>query len=98
MNRRNSDVSGRDRYIIAQALAYAHETIMRLPVRWQEYSNACDMRRILEASFRPQMVEMVTENVKRHLDGAETDPDMTGHSATLLRRFIVDHNREGGRR
>jgi hypothetical protein len=72
---------------------------MRLPSRWQEYSNACDMRRILEASCSIQMVKMVTEGEKRHLDGAELDPEMLGGdtaAAAQLSKIVDDHTR--GRR
>jgi hypothetical protein len=41
-------ITGRDGYIVAQALAYAHEAIMRLPARWREENDAWDMPRILE--------------------------------------------------
>jgi hypothetical protein len=44
-------ITGRDGYILCQALCYAIETIKRLPDRWQEASNAEDMQRILDASL-----------------------------------------------
>jgi hypothetical protein len=41
------DVTGRDNYIIAWALAYAIECINRLPEEWQEASNQRDMELLL---------------------------------------------------
>jgi hypothetical protein len=41
-------VTGRDGYLTLQALAYAIETIDRLPPRWQEWSNMLDMIDLLD--------------------------------------------------
>jgi hypothetical protein len=45
----SSSVTGRDRYIIVNALAYAIEAIDRLPQRWQERSDQKDMIALLDA-------------------------------------------------
>jgi hypothetical protein len=42
-------VTGRDNYIIMNALAYAIEAIDRLPQRWQEWSDQKDMIALLDA-------------------------------------------------
>jgi hypothetical protein len=42
-------VTGRDRYIILNALAYAIEAISRLPEQWQERSDQSDMIALLDA-------------------------------------------------
>jgi hypothetical protein len=42
-------VTGRDGYIIFQALAYAVLAIEALPEEWQERSDADDMHRLLRA-------------------------------------------------
>jgi hypothetical protein len=42
-------VTGRDNYIIMNALAYAIEAISRLPERWQERSDQKDMIALLDA-------------------------------------------------
>ena len=43
------NVTGRDNYILMQALGYAIEAIGRLPERWQERSNREDMIELLAA-------------------------------------------------
>jgi hypothetical protein len=60
-------LTGRDGYIIRQALAYAIETIAALPPEYQEYSNRCDMLAILYASTGALMAGHLRENVARHL-------------------------------
>jgi hypothetical protein len=44
-----TDITGRDGFIICKALAYAIETIERLPEQWQEWSDKEDMKRLLDA-------------------------------------------------
>jgi hypothetical protein len=44
-----SSVTGRDRYIMMNALAYAIEAISRLPEQWQERSDQTDMIALLDA-------------------------------------------------
>jgi hypothetical protein len=43
----NKNITGRDGYIMLKALAYAIETIDRLPEPWQEASDCEDMNRLL---------------------------------------------------
>jgi hypothetical protein len=45
----HSSVTGRDDYLLMQALGYAIEAIDRLPRRWQEASNQKDMIALLNA-------------------------------------------------
>jgi hypothetical protein len=42
-------VTGRDNYIMMNALAYAIEAISRLPEQWQERSDQMDMIALLDA-------------------------------------------------
>jgi len=43
------DITGRDHWLLCKALAYAIETIGRLPKRWQERSDRQDMIKLLDA-------------------------------------------------
>ena len=54
------NVTGRDNYILMQALGYAIEAIGRLPERWQERSNREDMIKLLAAmSDNPEFYRLV---------------------------------------
>jgi hypothetical protein len=44
----NQNVTGRDIYIVIQALAYAIEAIKRLPAHLQPESNMIDMEKLLK--------------------------------------------------
>jgi hypothetical protein len=48
-------VTGRDSFIMAKALAYAIETIRRLPRDWQEFSDMTDMLKLLKANAGSNM-------------------------------------------
>jgi hypothetical protein len=62
-------ITGRDSYLICQALAYAILAIERLPVRWQEASNQRGMKRILEqAAGDNPGYEFYIDRARRHLD------------------------------
>ena len=61
-------ITGRDGYIVAQALAYAIEVIGSLPEDRQEWSNCEDMKRIFEAAFSEQMRQIVTHSARFHLN------------------------------
>jgi hypothetical protein len=69
-NRHSSgSVTGRDDLIITKALAYAVETIRRLPTHLQEASDAADMQRLLEhmmpdASHRQYRID----GARAHMD------------------------------
>jgi hypothetical protein len=60
-------ITGRDGYIIRQALAYAIEVIAALPSEYQEYSNLCDMLAILHASTGTSMASHLREGAAHHL-------------------------------
>jgi hypothetical protein len=61
-------VTGRDGYIVAQALTYAIAIIASsLPEERQEASNREDMIRLLESMCRPPMIHCLTEGVRWHL-------------------------------
>jgi predicted ATP-grasp superfamily ATP-dependent carboligase len=72
-------VTGRDGYILAQALAYAIEVIGSLPEDRQERSNREDMKKIFEAMFSEQMREIVTYSARCHLN-----PDVARELAARL--------------
>jgi hypothetical protein len=60
----------RESYVTAKALAYAIKTIESLPVKWQEWSDAQDMKRVLHEYF-PVWETLVTNDANRHIDGAK---------------------------
>jgi len=50
MTNPETDVTGRDSYIVHKALAYAIATIQNLPKQRQEYSDMLDMCALLKAN------------------------------------------------
>jgi hypothetical protein len=60
-------ITGRDGYIIAQALAYAVEAIGALPDQWREWSNREDMKRILAATTNELTERDLREGACQHL-------------------------------
>jgi hypothetical protein len=60
-------ITGRDGYIVAQALAYAILVIEALPNHSQEYSNCQDMKAIFEARVSEQMRAILMESARFHL-------------------------------
>ncbi len=48
----SQNITGRDGYIMAQALAYAIEAIEHLPDDWQEWSDKEDMKSLLNARWK----------------------------------------------
>jgi hypothetical protein len=60
-------ITGRDGYVMAQALAYAIEAIEHLPDEWQEWSNKEDMKLLLH-TFHPGMIENLRIEARRHLE------------------------------
>ena len=66
---RPGGVTGRDGYLMAQALAYTITIIALLPSHWQEWSNAQDMEAILAAYCDERGVKHHLENAQRHLEG-----------------------------
>lgn len=54
----NNSITGRDHYIVAQALVYASEFLSCLPIRLDELSNRLDMVDLLNANLDdPSLVE-----------------------------------------
>jgi hypothetical protein len=72
-----ANVTGRDGYIIAKALAYAISAIEALPPRWQEWSDCEDMKAILRARMSPQSIKQLRLEVLGHLRqcGVDWPPD-----------------------
>jgi ketosteroid isomerase-like protein len=66
-------VTGRDGFIIRKALAYAITAIERLPSRWQEVSDAADMKRLLESMCDDFNLQHHIVSAVRHIDGAARD-------------------------
>ncbi len=63
----NGGVTGRDRYLIVQALAYAIECIEHLPLRWQEYSNQQDMIELLDAVTSMRQAHHLRVGARAHI-------------------------------
>jgi hypothetical protein len=66
-------ITGRDGYLIAQALIYAIEIIAALPEWRQEKSNQQDMRLLLTAMLSEDTARHMTENVRWHLFNADRE-------------------------
>lgn len=65
-------ITGRDGYIIAKALAYAIETIERLPDEWQEFSDKEDMKMLFDGLVNNETAaEAIANGVRHHLRGME---------------------------
>ena len=62
-----TDITGRDSYIVAKALGYAMLAIEQLPAHCQETSDATDMRKIFEAQFSEALRTKVTHDAMVHL-------------------------------
>jgi hypothetical protein len=63
----DDNITGRDRYIVCQALAYAIETIASLPERFQEWSSREDMKALLASMSTEQWEQVLRESVCCHL-------------------------------
>ena len=57
--RQPSSVTGRDGYIMMQALVYASEWLNTLPICWDEPSNRSDMDALLTDMAVPSFVKML---------------------------------------
>jgi hypothetical protein len=68
----SNGITGRDGYIICKALAYAIETIERLPQRWQELGDLEDMKLILD-EHDEHLAQLCRQSALSHLDGAAGD-------------------------
>jgi hypothetical protein len=63
-------ITGRDGYLVRQALAYAIVTIGRRPARFQERSNMLDMAKLLEhLTPDPAIREALLAGARWHLTG-----------------------------
>ena len=70
---KSENVTGRDGYIVKKALAYAIETIERLPEQWQEWHDKEDMKKILAASVSSNMIDYFTTNAREHIQQRGVD-------------------------
>ena len=64
---KSRSITGRDGYIMAQALAYAIEAIEHLPDKWQEWSNKEDMKLLLN-TLQPGMAENLRIEARGQLE------------------------------
>lgn len=64
---KSQSITGRDGYVVAQALAYAIEAIEHLPDEWQEWSNKEDMKLLLNTLY-PRMAEDLRIGARGHLE------------------------------
>src|SRR5258708_4927157 len=62
------NITGRDDLIIAKALAYAIESINRLPDLWQEASDARDMERLLISLWGEAGARQVRTQARGHIE------------------------------
>jgi hypothetical protein len=65
--KQRKSITGRDGYLVLQALAYAIETIAALPDRYQEWSNREDMKCLLAAWAHDGMAEHIRDGACHHL-------------------------------
>ncbi len=65
-----TDITGRDGYIVAKALAYAIEAIDQLPEERREEGDQADMKRLLDqmVSSDRRLAELV-RGVRAHMTG-----------------------------
>ena len=64
---KSQSITGRDGYIMAQALAYAIEAIEHLPDEWQEWSNKEDMKLLLNNRWKV-MAKNLRIGARGHLE------------------------------
>ena len=64
-----ANITGRDGYIMLQALAYAIECIEHLPERWQEWSNKEDMKTLLVAYASQYEADFFRMCACAHIEG-----------------------------
>jgi hypothetical protein len=78
--RQVQSVTGRDGYLIRQALAYAVTAIELLPQKRQEWSNAQGMRLILDSVCDPSDRQFFLDNARAHLTGIRHRPTTVSRS------------------
>ena len=66
--RQPASITGRDGYLVLQALAYTILTIEALPDRWQEWSNKEQMKKLLEVWSRGHSEDFL-DNARHHIGG-----------------------------
>jgi hypothetical protein len=66
-------ITGRDDYLVLQALAYTILTIEALPDLWQERSNKEQMKKLLKVWSRGHSYDFLA-NARRHIDGLPVSP------------------------
>lgn len=66
--RQAESITGRDGYIVCQALGYAITCIERLPEDQQEWSNCEDMKYLL-AHLASDLFDFYLNNAREHIDG-----------------------------
>jgi hypothetical protein len=77
-------VTGRDGYLVLQALAYTILTIEALPDRWQEWSNKEQMKKLLHVWSRGY-ADHFLENARHHITGAGRPvPVITGWGKNIV--------------
>jgi hypothetical protein len=69
---RITEVTGRDRLLVARALAYAIVSIERLPKEWREATDQRDMKTLLN-TFPPKLVKIVMIGARSHLERRSLD-------------------------
>jgi hypothetical protein len=88
---KTNNVTGRDGFIIAKALAYAIATIQALPEHMQEYSDMCDMCEILR-SFPEGMALSTAFSVFGHtehiLNLFPEDPEAQSRFSASMTDFL----------
>lgn len=60
------NITGRDDYIVSQALVYAMAQIQSLPPGKQERSNMCDMARLVRRITTPDWLVLIADGVRHH--------------------------------
>jgi len=79
--RQPASVTGRDGYLVLQALAYTILTIEALPKCQQEWSNKEDMKALLHVLSRGDS-EYYPDDARRHIEGIR--PRLSGWSENVL--------------
>jgi hypothetical protein len=68
-----SEMSAREKLVMAKALAYAIKTIKNLPRRWQEYGDMQDMEFLLNKIGEP-WIGLAKQAADHHIDGFHNEP------------------------
>jgi hypothetical protein len=79
--RQPASVTGRDVYLVLQALAYTILTIEALPESQQEWSNKEQMKTLLHVWGRGNS-ELYLDNARRHIENVP--PRLSGWSENVL--------------